>query len=340
MGKYNMDKKALIPPGLIYLADNITSRNNILGASKGAGARWAKDISFSEETETIFFAGCGYQYTSELESLMSLIRKIDKSAISTEMTMSLASFQKKLGIDAGGIYRKIMTRGSSDDAQPLLSAVKVLKSLGIKFGYLADDEPCCGGLLYYIGMQKEFTGHARQVYEVLKSKGVKRIIGIVPSCTYTLRSLIPDSVDGDEIEVRHFCEVVAENISSLKLRFPRKVRVTYHDPCQLARSLGLIEEPRQILSAVEDIELIETEWTNREWATCCGGGGGFEAVFPELSQVLAVNRTKELLETGAEIIVTHCPGCIMQLKSGLKELKVSGVEVLDLAQIVAMAMEE
>ena len=69
------------------------------------------------------------------------------------------------------------------------------------------------------------------------------------------------------------------------------------------------------------------------------GVGGFEAVFPELSQILAVNRARELVETGAQIIVTHCPGCIMQLKSGLNELKAGGVEVLDLAQIVAMAME-
>jgi Fe-S oxidoreductase len=102
--------------------------------------------------------------------------------------------------------------------------------------------------------------------------------------------------------------------------------------------LGLIEEPRQILRAIKGIELVETDGTNGEWATCCGGGAGFEAVFPELSLILAVNRTKELLETGAEIIVTHCPGCIMQLKDGLKELKVDSVEVLDLAQIVAMAM--
>ena len=51
-----------------------------------------------------------------------------------------------------------------------------------------------------------------------------------------------------------------------------------------------------------------------------------------------MNRVKELLETGAEVIVTHCPGCIMQLKSGLKELKTDGVEVLDLAQVVAMSM--
>lgn len=334
-----MGNKGLIPPGLTYLADNITSKNNILGASKGTGAKWAKDLGLPKETETIFFAGCGYQYSSELESLMSLIRKIDKSAISTELTMSLASFQKKLGIDAAGIYSRVMARGSDADAQPLRSAVKVLSNLGIKFGYLADDEPCCGGLLYYIGLHKEFTKHAHEVYDRLKSRGVKRIISIVPSCTHTLRQLIPKSINEYDLEVKHFCEVVAENISSLELRFPRKVKVTYHDPCQLARYLGLIEEPRQILRAIKGIELVETAWTKGEWATCCGGGGGFEAVFPELSQILAVNRAKELLETGAEIIVTHCPACIMQLKTGLKELKASSVEVLDLAQIVAMAME-
>ncbi len=334
-----MDNKELIPPGLTYLADNITSKHNILGASKGTGAKWAKGLNLPKKMETIFFAGCGYQYTAELESLMSLIRKIDKSAISTELTMSLAGFQKKLGIDAAGIYRRVMARGSDADAQPLRDAVKVLSKLGVKFGYLADDEPCCGGLLHYIGLAKEFAEHAQEVYNGLKSIGVKRIISIVPSCTYTLRHLIPNSINGDGLEVKHFCEVVSENISSLKLRFPRKVKVTYHDPCQLARYLGLVEEPRQILRAIEGIEFVETGWTTGEWATCCGGGGGFEAVFPELSQILATNRAKELVETGAEIIVTHCPGCIMQLKTGLKELKASSVEVLDLAQIVAMAME-
>ena len=134
-------------------------------------------------------------------------------------------------------------------------------------------------------------------------------------------------------------QVVLENIKPDGLRFPREVKVTYHDPCQLVRYLELIDEPRQILRAINGIELVDADWTSGEWATCCGGGGGFEVVFPELSQILAVNRAKELVETGAQIIVTHCPGCIMQLKTGLKELKVSGVEVLDLAQIVAMAME-
>ena len=334
-----MDRKELIPPGLTYLADNITSKDNILGATKGTGARWAKDLNLPREAETIFFAGCGYQYSSELESLMSLIRRIDRSAVSTELAMSLAATQKKLGIDAAGIYRRVMARGSDAEAQPLRDAVKVLSNLGLKFGYLADEEPCCGGLLHYIGLHKDFAKHAQEVNDKLKSRGVKQIISIIPSCTYTLRHLIPSSIDGYDLEVKHFCEVVAENLSSLELRFPKEVKVTYHDPCQMVRYLKLVEEPRQILRAIKGIELVETDWTKGEWATCCGGGGGFEAVFPELSQIIAVNRVKELVETGAEIIVTHCPGCIMQLKTGLKELKTSGVEVLDLAQIVAMAME-
>ena len=80
------------------------------------------------------------------------------------------------------------------------------------------------------------------------------------------------------------------------------------------------------------------KFTNGDCSTCCGGGGGFEAVFPELSQILATNRAKELLDTGADMLVTQCPGCIMQLKEGLKELKKTDVPVLDLAQVLATAM--
>ena len=334
-----MANEGLMPPGLAYLGNNIADKDNLLGASKKEGANWAKNLNLPKNKETIFFAGCGYQYGNSMESLMSLIRKIDQSAISTERTIGLASFQKKIGLDAAGIYRKVMTRGNDADSQPLKDAVKVLRNLGIDIGYLADDEPCCGGLLYYAGLEDEFARNAQTVYDRLKSHGVKRIIGIVPSCTYTLRELIPKYIKDPEIEVKHFTEVVLEGVKSRELRFPREVKVTYHDPCQLARYLGLIDEPRQILRAISGIELVETDWTNREWATCCGGGGGFEAVFPELSEILAVNRARELVETGARIIVTHCPGCIMQLKEGLKKLNISDVEVLDLAQVVAMTME-
>jgi len=330
---------ALVPPGLTYLADNILSRQNILGVSKEQGARWARGLDLPGQAETIFFAGCGYQFSAQLETLMSLIRNIDKSVIGTELPMRFAQFQKKLGLNLPAVYSNVLSRGVEAEARPLEAAVKVLRKLGIQPGYLAANEPCCGAPLYQAGLQTKFAENARRAHKTLKSAGVKQVIGIVPYCTHALQKLFPLYVEGYDLEVRHFLEVVAEKLPSLKLRFPRKVRATYHDPCQLVRYLQLIDEPRRILNAIEGIELVETAWTKGEWATCCGGGGGFEAVFPELSQVLAVNRARELLETKPDIIVTHCPGCVMQLKDGLRQLKVEGVEVLDLAEVIAAAME-
>ncbi len=330
---------ALVPPGLTYLADNILSRQNILGVSKEQGARWARGLDLPGQAETIFFAGCGYQFSGQLETLMSLIRNIDKSVIGAELPMRFARFQKKLGLNLPAIYSSILSRGGETEARPLEAAVKVLRKLGIQPGYLAAGEPCCGAPLYQAGLQTKFAENARRAYKTLKSAGVKQVIGIVPYCTHALQKLFPLYVEGYDLEVRHFLEIVAAKLPSLKLRFPRKVRATYHDPCQLVRYLQLIDEPRRILNAIEGIELVETAWTKGEWATCCGGGGGFETVFPELSQMLAVNRVKELLETKPDIIITHCPGCVMQLKDGLRQLKVEGVEVLDLAEVIAMALE-
>lgn len=332
-----MPKENLVPPGLTFLADNIAAKDNILGAGKEKGTSWAKGLNLSQEGETIFFAGCGYQYGQDLESLMSLLRKIDKGPVSTEWTVGVASLQKKLGIDTVGIYRRLFSRGQ-DEGQPLRDAVKVLNELGVTFGYLGTDEPCCGGPLYFSGMHTKFATRAKTVNDRLKAKGVKQIISIVPSCTYTLGSLLPKFIPDYDIKVKHFCEVVVEKIKGKSLKYPRKAKVAYHDSCMLVRYLGLIEEPRQILKSIDGIELVEPKWTAKEWSTCCGGGGGFEVVFPELSLKLATQRAKELTETGADIIVTHCPGCIMQLEAGLKELKKENVEVLDLVEVLATAL--
>lgn len=334
-----MTKKDLIPPGLAYLAGNITTKQNVLGASGAESARWAKDLGLAKEAETVFFAGCGYQYSNQLECLMALTRKLDKSSVGVELPLSLANFQKKLGVDLGAVYRTVFTRDKLSDTQPLLDAVKVLKNLGVEFGYLADEEPCCGAPLHFIGLESKFAQNAQVVHQRFKSLGVRKIISMVPSCTHALRTLVPKHASGFKVEVRHFLEVVADRIPERELRFPEKTKVTYHDPCQLVRYLEIIEQPRRILNSIRNLELVETETTSGQWATCCGGGGGFEAVFPEFSQILATNRARELVETGAEIIVTHCPGCVMQLKEGLKELKISNVKVLDLAQVLAMSME-
>ena len=334
-------KKDLVPAGLSYLTGNISTHDNIAGASKQSRYDWAEGLNLPAQNETIFFSGCGYQYFSRLDPVMSLLRKFDRTPIGTGLPIAFARLSKSIGIDIANVYSKLRPSGDDKDmeSQPLRAAVKVLQKLGVEFGYLGDNEPCCGGPSYYVGLEKQFKEHAQSAYKQFKASGVKKIIGMVPSCTYTLRDLYPAYIDEFDIEVTHFLQVVLEYIKPGMLKYPKKLKVAYHDSCQLARYLGLIDEPRRILKSIEGIELLESEHTSGEWATCCGGGAGFELVFPDLSHILAKNRVEELMQTGPDVIVTHCPGCIMQLKSGLQELHHDTIEVLDIAQILSKAME-
>jgi Fe-S oxidoreductase len=329
-----------IPPGLTYIADNINSGENILGLPRSAKSKWAHGIEFSKGASTVFFAGCGYQYSPMLEPLSALVKKIDNMSINPDLPVILAGVPRKLGVDVAGIYAKLAPKNGNDDVNVLRDAVRVLKALGVEPGYLGAEEPCCGAPLYHMGLRREFTANSQKAFEKLKLLGVKELISIVPSCTHALRNLFPKTVPGFDINVRHFIEVAAARVGHVKLKYPEKVKVVFHDPCQLGRYLGLFEQPRQVLRAIQNVELVEPAWTSGEWSTCCGGGGGFEAVFPDMSQTLASGRVRELAATGADIIATHCPGCLMQLKSGLKPLKDKKIEIIDLASLIAKSLPE
>ncbi len=328
----------LVPPGLSYIADNINSHDNILGLPVEARAGWAQGLDFSADRSTIFFAGCGYQYSSMLEPLVTLVRAADRMSIDPDLPVVLAGIPKKLGVDVAAIYTKVLARDEGGDSGVLRDAVSVLKYLGIETGYLGMDEPCCGAPLYHMGLRNEFAANAAKAVARFRSQGVRKIVSIVPSCTYALRTLFATAVPGYDLKVRHFIEEVADRIGPGKFRYPHKVKVAFHDPCQLGRHMGLIEQPRSVLRAIDNLELVEPQWTSGEWSTCCGGGGGFEVVFPDMSHTLAEGRVRELADTGADIIATQCPGCLMQLKSGLKTLRKDKVEVVDLATLLARSM--
>ena len=332
------NERKLVPAGLSYIADNIKERDNILGLPVEARAKWAEGLEFSGDSSTIFFAGCGYQYSSMLEPLVTLIRTADRMSINPDLPVVLAGIPKKLGLDVAGMYTKLMARDEGSDSRVLRDAVSVLKYLGVKAAYLGENEPCCGAPLYHTGLHREFAANAEKAVARFRSLGVRKIIGIVPSCTYALRTLFATAVPGYDIEVCHFIEEVARKVKAGQFSYPGKIKVVYHDPCQLGRYMGLVDQPRLVMRAIENVELAEPEWTSGEWSTCCGGGGGFEVVFPDMSQTLAEGRVRELVDTGADIVTTQCPGCLMQLKSGLKALKKDKIEVIDLATLLARSM--
>ncbi|MFC1893851.1 (Fe-S)-binding protein, partial [Chloroflexota bacterium] len=89
----------------------------------------------------------------------------------------------------------------------------------------------------------------------------------------------------------------------------RGQKVTWHDPCHLARHMGIREQPRQILKSIPEIEYIEMPNADR----CCGMAGTFSVYFYDLSQKIAEKKVASIDATGADIVVTDCPGCEIQL---------------------------
>jgi glycolate oxidase len=122
---------------------------------------------------------------------------------------------------------------------------------------------------------------------------------------------------------------------------PVNARVTYHDPCDLGRHLGITEEPRQLLRTLPGLDLVEMP-RNRDQARCCGGGGGIGATDPDLGVAMAVARVKDAEAVGAEVLVSACAACKKNLSRGAQQHRRFGgkkIKVVDLTELVMSALE-
>jgi Fe-S oxidoreductase len=141
-------------------------------------------------------------------------------------------------------------------------------------------------------------------------------------------------------EVLHLTEALQEIIKGKKLKLnllDKGAKVTYHDPCHLARATGVYDDPREIIKAIPGVELVEME-TNREAAMCCGAGGGLRSYDAELSKKMAADRVKSAEDIDAKIIATACPFCEHNLIAGA-ELINSSIRVVDVVDLLAESLK-
>src|SRR5439155_871273 len=165
--------------------------------------------------------------------------------------------------------------GSFDDRQKKVSRalVKILKSAGVTFCVLGEEETCNGDSARRLGNEYLFQALAQQNVETLNRYAIKKIITQCPHCFNTLGNEYPQF--GGHFQVLHHSEVIAKLVADGRLR-PGEAHldapVTYHDSCYLARHNGISEAPRQALVSL-GIEVQEME-RNRTDTVCCGPGGG------------------------------------------------------------------
>ena len=212
-----------------------------------------------------------------------------------------------------------------------LATAEVLQLAGVDFGIIGRDEVCCGSTAMRVGMKSLFREQARKNIEKINSLGVGQVVTACSGCYGIMRLSYPDIGDL-EPRVLHISELLAQLVAEGRLKLgPLPRKVTYHDPCHLARHGGITVEPRKVLEAIPELELVEMARAG-ENARCCGGGGGLRTGHPEEAARIAGERQQEAFETGAGALVTCCPFCEMNLADALALGQ--GLPVLDLVELV------
>ncbi|MCA1829651.1 MAG: (Fe-S)-binding protein [Myxococcales bacterium] len=228
--------------------------------------------------------------------------------------------------------------GSFDERQKKVSRalVKILRSAGVTFCILGEEETCNGDSARRLGNEYLFQALAQQNVETLNKYGVKKIITQCPHCFNTLGNEYPQF--GGFFKVLHHSEVIAQLVEDRRLR-PGQAEigeVTYHDSCYLARHNGISEAPRQSLVAL-GIRVREMD-RNRSETFCCGAGGGRMWLEETIGQRINQNRVDEAAQTlgGKGTIATSCPFCLTMIKDGIGETgRSEQMQARDIAELVA-----
>src|SRR4051812_2232757 len=215
---------------------------------------------------------------------------------------------------------------------------KVFNAAGIKFAILGPQEACTGDPARRLGNEYLFQEMAKANIETLDGAGVKKIVASCPHCFNTIGNEYPAL--GGNYEVVHHSQLLGRLVSEGKLspQDPVVAKLTYHDPCYLGRHNDVMAEPRTVLDAIPGVQRVEMERCGKR-GFCCGAGGARMWMEERIGKRVNVERTDEALGTGAEVIATSCPYCLIMLDDAVNqrrsEGKVNGVKVIDIAQVLA-----
>ena len=111
----------------------------------------------------------------------------------------------------------------------------------------------------------------------------------------------------------------------------KPIKVTYHDSCHLKRSLKVSKEQRELLKHTKGVEFIEMN----DCDNCCGFGGSYSLLYPEISAPILEKKIQNIKESGADVVALDCPGCLMQIKGGLDARGINDIKVKHTAEIIA-----
>jgi Fe-S oxidoreductase len=250
------------------------------------------------------------------------------------------------------------------------AGVTLLQKAGVNVGIMGEEEACCGGRAYELGYTTEMIKFAEHQMETFKTAGVKALVTPCADCYATYKVLYDKIGKKLGIEIYHITQYLEKLIGEGKLQLKKTIplKVTYHDPCHLGRLgepwihwngkeykpaggliylhdppkkyrrgiNGVYDPPRNIIKSIPGIDFVEM-YRIREYAWCCGAGGGVIDAYPDFANWTGAERLREANAVGAEAIVSACPWCKRVFldaaaKTGDK------IQVLDIIELIQQSV--
>jgi Fe-S oxidoreductase/nitrate reductase gamma subunit len=294
-----------VPPLLIKTLEKLFKYNNPWEGSRKNRTKWAEDLDIND-----------FSKTKKSEGLCYFV----------------------------GCTTSIETR-----AQGLArSFSRILQHADIPFGILGKKEPCCGDIARRVGEDALFEEQAEACLDLFAQFDAEEVVVSSPHCFHTFRNEYPalQSMTGKDepldLRILHYSQFLNKLLRRESLRFekPLDLTVTYHDPCYLGRYNDIYEAPREVITSIPGVKLVEMSH-NRSESLCCGGGGG--RMWQEdldADEKMSEIRASEAAATKAQVMVTACPLCLIMLEDAVKTTGLEdSLRVMDLNELVEMALD-
>ena len=216
------------------------------------------------------------------------------------------------------------------------ASVRSLNSAGFDV-ITPQTQGCCGALYAHCGNLEAARDCARRNIAAFEQHQLDSIVINAAGCGSTLKEyghLLADDPHWTaraaefSAKVKDLSEVL--NPIKFKVQNSKSKMVTYHDACHLAHAQRITKQPRELVKAVAGKNFVELP----ESDVCCGSAGSYNLTEPEMAERLQRRKVENILKTGAEVVVTTNPGCILQIRAGLKSAGAGHVEVLHIADFL------
>lgn len=201
------------------------------------------------------------------------------------------------------------------------ATVRVLSRNGCQV-VVPDGQVCCGALHAHFGEREKAKELARRNIDVFEKANVDVVISDAAGCSAMLKEygelLADDPAYAERAE--HFAKKardVTEFLAGLPIAPPTQpiaARVTLQEPCHLAHAQKIRKAPRDLIKAIPGVQFVEMKDSDR----CCGSGGIYNIVHPEISDIMLAEKVSNIADTRADIVVSANPGCMMQVGQGLR----------------------